>query len=161
VYAILFASGVLGWTFMLGRVTRVQTMRISIFALLGTCAGLYALNAYVWPPAIEWLIVGVTSISVLISSGFTPAALAYLASLADEGEGRGSTMGVYTLLLGLGNAIGAGIGGVLASGMGFNGLIVGTLGLVVLALLAVTQLPEHVGSTQVLTPDSLPLTADH
>jgi MFS family permease len=161
VYAILFASGVLGWTFMLGRVTRVQTMRISITALLGTCAGLYALNANAWPPAIEWLIVGITAISVLISSGFTPAALAYLASLADEGEGRGSTMGVYTLLLGLGNAIGAGLGGVLASSMGFNGLIVGTLGLVVLALLAVTQLPEHVGAPPVVAPDILPLPTDH
>lgn len=160
VYAILFASGVLGWSFLLGRVTRVQTMRISITALFVTCAGLYALNVNPWAPTIEWLIVGIVAISVFVSSGFTPAALAYLASLADEGEGRGSTMGIYTLLFGLGNAVGAGVGGWLASGMAFNGLIIGTLGLVVLALLAVTQLPEHVSSSPMVVPDVRPLTTD-
>jgi predicted MFS family arabinose efflux permease len=144
VYTIIFAAGILGWTFMLGRISRIATMRYSLFGLLGTTAILYVLNLYAWPPLIEWLIVAAGCITIAIGSGFTPAALAYLASLADEG-GRGSTMGVYTVLLGLGNAVGAGIGGWLASGLAFNGLIFGTLGLVLVALYTVTHLPEKVG----------------
>lgn len=144
VFSILFAGGILGWTFLLGRVTRVQAMRSSLLGLLGTCGVLYALNVYAWPPVLEWAIVAVLAVTIIVGSGFTPAALAYLASLADEG-GRGSTMGVYTLLLGLGNAIGAAIGGWLGSDMALNGLLVGTLLLIGVALVSVTQLPEHVG----------------
>jgi MFS family permease len=144
VYSIIFALGILVWTFLMGRVTRVATMRYALYGLLGTTAILYALNNFAWEPAIEWVLVAIGAVTVAIGSGFTPAALAYLASLADEG-GRGSTMGVYTVLLGLGNAIGAGVGGWLASGMAFNGLIIGTLVLVIAALVSVTQLPEKVG----------------
>ena len=62
----------------------------------------------------------------MLQSGFTPAALAFLVNIAGQQEGRGATMWIYTLLLGLGNAVGAGWGGFLASRWFLDGLLVGT-----------------------------------
>ena len=50
-------------------------------------------------------------------------------------------MGIYTLLLGLGSAIGAGVGGVLAQAQALNGLVLGTAGLAALALASLALLP--------------------
>ena len=95
-----------------------------------------------WPSwAGTWMYYALVALSVMVESGFTPAALAYLADTAGQGEGRGAAMGVYTLLLGLGNALGAGIGGVLAKYLAFDGLILGTVALAIVALAALTLLP--------------------
>jgi MFS family permease len=148
VFTILFATGIIIWTFQMGRISRVDTMKYSIYGLIATCFGLLVLNINPWPLAIEWVIVAIVSLAIMVGSGFTPAALAYLASLADaNGEGRGSTMGIYTLLLGLGGALGAGIGGWLASSFAFNGLIIGSLVFLALALFEVFRLPEDLVPT--------------
>ena len=80
---------------------------------------------------------------IMIQSGFTPAALAFLADSADMGEGRGATMGIYTLLLGLGNALGAGVGGLLANEWYLNGLLAGTIPLAIIGWLGLRLLSDQ------------------
>jgi hypothetical protein len=51
-------------------------------------------------------------------------------------------MGIYTLLLGLGSALGAGLGGWLAQSLALNGIILGTVGLALLAVVGLALLPQ-------------------
>lgn len=140
-FALIFAIGVTLWGFALAYIPRLRALRIALGATFIVCFCLYMLNLSAdWSAAERWAVVVVAALAVAVQSGFTPAALAYLADLA-EGEGRGTTMGIYTLLLGLGHMLGAGLGGTLARGLAFNGLIVGTLGLGVVALVALSLLP--------------------
>jgi MFS family permease len=146
-YSIVFAVGVTIWGYLLGRVARVRALRIALVAMLLVCVWLYLLNLGAdWPLWVRWSLLALAALCVMVESGFTPAALAYLADVAGQGEGRGATMGVYTLLLGLGQALGAGVGGVLATLWAFNGLVVGTVGLAVVALVALVLLSEDVGA---------------
>jgi MFS family permease len=58
-------------------------------------------------------------------SAFTPAALTYLADVAEmHAEDRGSIMGLYTVFLGIGQVIGTAVGGFFATWRGVDGLIV-------------------------------------
>lgn len=141
-YAMVFATGVTAWGFILGYVPRVRALRIALVAMFFACLWLFLLNsAGEWSAPARVVVLVLAGLSVMVESGFTPAALAFLADVADQGEGRGAAMGVYTLLLGLGNAVGAGLGGVLAGWLAFNGLLLGTVGLAVVAMAALALLP--------------------
>ncbi len=143
-YAIVFGVGVIGWGFILGRMPRIAVLRINLAAMFFVCVWLYLLNeSAAWTSGVRIVLIVAAGLSVMIESGFTPAALTLLADVAGKNEGRGAAMGIYTLLLGLGNAIGAGLGGVLASALAFNGLIFGTVGLAVVALAALLWIPRE------------------
>jgi MFS family permease len=156
-FAAVFALGILGWTFALERLARLRVLRLGLAAMLLTCLWLFLLNsAGDWPVWLRWLLTGLAAVFVMIESGFTPAALAYLADIADSQAARGATMGIYTLLLGLGNALGAALSGPLAAYLAFNGLIVGTVGLLLVALLSLAFLPEHAGAAPLIAAYPLP-----
>lgn len=140
-YACAFAVGVTAWGLALAYVPRVRALRIALVAMFSICLWLYLLNAAeAWPVQAQLTVLALAALSAMVESGFTPAALTYLADVAEQGEGRGAAMGIYTLLLGLGNVLGAGFGGILARGLAFNGLIVGTVGLAVVAMVALMLL---------------------
>jgi len=104
----------------------------------------YALNtSESWPLWARWAVVALLIASVLVESGFTPAGLTYLADVAGQSDGRGAAMGIYTLLLGLGSALGAGLGGWLAQSLALNGIILGTVGLARLAVVGLALLYEQ------------------
>src|SRR5207249_655286 len=70
-------------------------------------------------------VLGLVILGIFIESGFTPAALAYLAEIAEEqAEDRGSVMGVYSVLLSSGQLAGTAMAGPFAAHSGFNGLII-------------------------------------
>jgi MFS family permease len=141
-YAVVFGIGVTLWGFLLARMPRVRALRITIAAMLVASAWIYLLNsAEAWPPALRWALTAVLAFTIVVESGFTPAGLAYLADVAGRGEGRGTTMGIYTLLLGLGSALGAGLGGALANVLALNGLILGTAALALVAFFSLALLP--------------------
>ncbi|GAB4407415.1 MAG: hypothetical protein Fur0044_00300 [Anaerolineae bacterium] len=143
-YALIFGVGVIAWGFVLAYIPRVRVMRIALTAMFFVCLWLYLLNTTIdWPSPIRWTLLVLAGLSIMVESGFTPAALAYLAEVASRGPGRGAAMGLYTLLLGLGSALGAGLGGVLAQGFAFNGLILGTIGLGVVGIVALALLPNR------------------
>ena len=74
-------------------------------------------------------------------AGFTPAALAYLSGIAEEhGTARGAIMGVYSVLLGIGQAVGSITGGEAAGRWGVDGMITLMLVFAIVACFAVTAL---------------------
>ncbi len=141
-YVAVFAVGVTAWGFALAFVPRVRALRITLLAMLVVCFLLYLLNGSgEWPDSWRWGLVAIAALIVMVESGFTPAALSYLADVVGGSKGRGAAMGIYMLLLGLGNFLGVAIGGIF-SAQAFNGLVLGTLILAVAGLVAVTALPE-------------------
>ena len=102
--AIFFALGVLAWSFVLARYRKTSVMLVSTVALFGLIVTVFALNhleSYSSP--FYYLLLGLLLIGVLVLSGFTPAALTYLADVTERfTENRGSIMGLYSVFLGVG-----------------------------------------------------------
>jgi predicted MFS family arabinose efflux permease len=89
------------------------------------------------------LVIGLTMAGIFVQSGFTPAALAYLAEIAEEQpKDRGSVMGIYSVLLSVGQVVGGAVAAPFAERMGFNGLIVLTGVLCLVAAVTVLALAE-------------------
>jgi predicted MFS family arabinose efflux permease len=127
-YAVIFGTGVTGWSFMLHRFRRITVLRLALGGLFAACLGFYALNhAGGQPPGIRWLIGSGTALAIMVESGFTPTALALLAEAVGEQAGRGATMGIYSVLLGVGAAAGALLGGLGAQWAAMDGLIAVTV----------------------------------
>ena len=139
-YALVFAVGVTLWSFVPARMARLRALRITLTAMLLACLWLTLLNhSAEFSFGGRGVLLALAGLSILIESGFTPTALAYLADIADKGEGRGAAMGIYSLLLGIGSVLGALLGGLLAHALAFDGLLLGTVALVLLALFLLPQ----------------------
>ncbi len=135
-FAIVFTLGILAWGYLMALMPRLRVLRITISAIAIACLWLFLLNSSgTWPAWIRILLLILAALSVLVMSGFTPAALAFLADIADQSAGRGSTMGIYTVLYGLGNGIGAALGGFSGHLLAVNGLILVTLLLVLISMI--------------------------
>jgi MFS family permease len=123
--AIFFALGVLAWSFVLARYRKTSVMLVSTVALFGLIVTVFALNhldSYSNP--FYYLLLGLLLIGVLVLSGFTPAALTYLADVTERfAENRGSIMGLYSVFLGVGQFFGTSIGGYFAEWNGVDGLL--------------------------------------
>ena len=136
-YSIVFGTGVLGWSFVLARIPLRTALRISLTAMLPVCVGLFAINhsAHLSASA-RWSLIAITALLVMVESGFTPAALAWLAqSLGSSGAGKGASMGIYSVLLSLGAIGGSLLAGVLGKRLQIDGLLLGTVVLAICALL--------------------------
>ena len=121
----LFAAGVLGWSFILARYRKTSVMLASTFALFGlllTVLGLNHLGSF--SSVFYYLLVVSLLIEVLVLSGFTPAALTYLADVTENyAADRGSIMGLYSVFLGIGQLVGTSLGGYFADWNGVDGLL--------------------------------------
>lgn len=143
-YSIVFATGVTAWSFVMSRFTRRQILRIALTAMFFVCAGLFVYNhSQEWSSFARWSLLAAIALCVMIESGFTPAALALLADVVGAQAGRGAAMGIYSVLLSIGALIGSFIAGALGSRFAVDGLIYGTLGMALIALIAVQRLREE------------------
>jgi len=94
-----------------------------LFALLLTVFGLNHFGSFSSPLYYSLLVA--LLIELLVLSGFTPAALTYLADVTENyAADRGSIMGLYSVFLGVGQLIGTSIGGYFADWKGVDGLLV-------------------------------------
>jgi MFS family permease len=135
VYAITFGIGVTGWSFVLPHIRLHTAMTVTLTAMLPVCGGLYLLNHSGGQPVnIRWVIGIVTALLIMIESGFTPAALAWLADTLPADTGRGAAMGIYSVLLSIGAIIGSVLAGVLGQRYAVDGLLYGTVLMAVAAL---------------------------
>jgi predicted MFS family arabinose efflux permease len=91
------------------------------------------------------VVVGLFALFML--SGATPAALGLLADVS-EGfhEDRSAIMGLYSVFLGLGQVLGALVGGLAATWKGIDGLIVATGVLLAIGMVALLNLRAHEGA---------------
>lgn len=145
VYALVFGTGVAIWSVVLPRVPVKRALRISLVAMLWVCAGLLMFNhSGSLPDVLRWLIGAATALCIMVESGFTPAALALLASVVGSQAGRGAAMGIYSMLLGVGAIGGSVLAATLGQWFAVDGLIYGTLAMAVLALVLLNRLhPEE------------------
>jgi MFS family permease len=137
IFGVLFTAGAITWGFVMPTIGRQATLLIGVGGLGFTSVALWALNhvPYDATHTLVPLLIGLVMVGVFVQSGFTPAALAYLAEIAEErAEDRGSVMGVYSVLLSVGQLLGGALAAPFAERMGINGLIVlsGLLSLVAL-----------------------------
>jgi MFS family permease len=138
-YSIVFGIGVTVWSFLLPRVPLRRALRITLLAMLLVCGEFFLFN-HVGSSAARWLIGSVTALTIMVESGFTPAALALLAGAIGAQAGRGAAMGVYSVLLSIGAIVGSLIAAALGRRFAVDGLIYGTLVMAVVALLFVQRL---------------------
>ncbi len=141
-YFLVFASGVYLWGLMFTRFHRADMMAVALGGLFWASAATFGINHVATANrAALILLVVLFFAGVLVESGFTPAALGYLADLS-EGfvADRGSIMGLYSVLLGLGQLLGSGLGGPAADQGGVDGIIMLTLFLGALSFVSVWAL---------------------
>jgi len=83
-------------------------------------------------------------IGVLLLSGFLPASLVQLGALSEtQPNKRGAVMGLYSVVLGIGQLLGASIGGLSADLGGFYGLMIFSVVLGFIALGGVLFMRIH------------------
>ena len=121
----VFALGILGWSFVLARYSKTGVMLVAtagLFVLLLTVYGLNHLESFSSP--LYYPLMALFLMGVILLSGFTPAALTYLADVTESyTEDRGSIMGLYSVFLGIGQLLGATTGGYFADRKGIDGLL--------------------------------------
>ncbi len=124
-YAVVFVLGILVWSLVFAQVKKTTVMLIGTGGLFLTCAFLYLINhqADLNAPLVFPLALLLTG-SIVLQSGFTPAALTYLADVTEKYTAdRGAIMGLYSVFLGVGQFLGAFIGGPFVDRGGADGVI--------------------------------------
>jgi MFS family permease len=135
-FGVTFMVGLLGWSWLLPRAGVGRTLWVAAAGLVVATVSIAAINHL--PDPMRTISVGLFVVGVLAESGFVPAALVRLAEIAedDHGQGtvqRGLVMGTYSLVLGLGQLLGAAIAAPFAQSMGIDGLVIVTAALAVVA----------------------------
>ncbi|GHO86417.1 MFS transporter [Dictyobacter formicarum] len=145
-FGLFFLAGMGVWMLILPRLRRTTVMIIGLVGL-GVCVialtiinglgeNLSALTSSAWTAL--WILLPLVMLGVLLLSGFTPASLTQMASISERMAGkRGAVMGLYSVVLGLGQFIGASIGGLAVDLAGFYGLMSFSVILGILSLISV------------------------
>jgi len=143
-YSVVFGLGVTGWSFVLPHMQIGTAMRLTLVTMLAVCLGLFAINHSGHMTAtVRWFLTAATALLVMVESGFTPAALAWLAQSLGTSTGKGAAMGIYSVLLSLGAIGGSLLAGELGKRFQVDGLLLGTavMGVCGLALLHLLKSP--------------------
>ena len=132
-YAVFFILGIVVWTVGFAKMDRVKAMLIGTGGLIVSCVLIFSINhqSSIHAPLTIALAV-LLVISIMVQSGFTPAALTYLADISEtQPEDRGAIMGLYSVFFGIGQALGLYISGPFIDFGGADGmaLITGLLGI--------------------------------
>jgi MFS family permease len=144
-FGVIFTVGAIVWGFIMPIVGRQATLLIGVAGLGFASLALWTLNhaPFGAGPGLIAFLVLLVAVGIFVQSGFTPAALAYLAEIAEErAEDRGSVMGVYSVLLSIGQLLGGALAAPFAERMGINGLILLTGLLCLVALFTVMLLAQ-------------------
>jgi MFS family permease len=142
VLAIVFGAGILFWGTVYARFRRTTLLLVGVGAFVAMTIDVLLVNHFGGSSDLLLVALGFVAVVALFTmSGATPAALGLLADVS-EGfeEDRSALMGLYSVFLGLGQVMGAVIGGVAASWKGIDGLVVATMGLLAIGIAALVNL---------------------
>ncbi len=153
-FGLLCLIGLGIWMLLIARMRRTTAMLIGLFGLAVSIVALTLLNGL--PGKLGNMIGGANPLfyalslfvigGVLLLSGFLPASLVQLGALSETQPGkRGAVMGLYSVVLGIGQVLGASIGGVSADLGGFYGLMIFStiLGLIALGGVLLMRIQGH------------------
>lgn len=142
-YSAVFGIGIFGWSFLLPRMQIRSAMRICLLAMVPVCLGLFLINhsTHAAEP-IRWLMTAATALLIMVESGFTPAALAWLAQSLGPKSGKGAAMGIYSVLLSIGAIGGSLLAGVFGKALSVDGLLLGTVLLAACALVLLHKVTD-------------------
>ncbi|HET9530664.1 MAG TPA: MFS transporter, partial [Blastocatellia bacterium] len=145
ILAVFFAVGVLVWSFYLSRYRKTSVMLVATGGLFLTLATVYGFNQLgSFSSAFYYPLMGCLLLGLFVLSGFTPAALTYLADVTESyKEDRGSIMGLYSLFLGIGQFVGTTIGGQFADRGGIDGLILLSAIFGIITIFTLLRLRQH------------------
>jgi MFS family permease len=141
----IFAIGVVIWSLTFGRFRRTSVMLVGALGLFILTGFLFAFNhAGSLDNPLVPLYLGGALVGLLIISGFTPAALTYLADVTeDDPSDRGAIMGLYSVFFGIGQLFGTLLSGPFVDAAGMDGLIGLTALLGVLATFILIRLHQR------------------
>lgn len=140
--AVVFGTGLLFWGSVYARFRRSTMIMVGVGAFVVMGLDILAINHLGGTSQVLLVaLAGVAVVALFVMSGATPAALGLLADVS-EGfeEDRSAIMGLYSVFLGLGQVIGAVVGGIAATWKGIDGMLAATAGLLALGILALLRL---------------------
>jgi MFS family permease len=108
--------------------------------MLAVCVGIgvinYSSGYSMW---VRSTISTCTAALIMVESGFTPAALVWLTGALGSQTGRGTAMGAYSVMLGVGTIVGSLLAAALAPRFAVDGLLAATFAMALLACIADAQ----------------------
>jgi len=146
--AIVFGAGIFWWGNRFDRWRRTTIILYGIYGGMALAAAGLVVNHAAFGAGSSILLAGVVLAAAIVFgaglfvlAGATPAAVGLLADVSEKFPGdRGAILGLYSVFLGVGQIGGALLGGVLAEGVGIDGLLVGTAAVLGLALIPLFEL---------------------
>jgi len=144
----VFGIGIFWWGNRFDRWRRTTIIMYGIFGGIGLAlAGLvvnhaaFEMSSNVLLLALVIVAAAVIVVGLFVLAGATPAAVGLLADVSEQFPGdRGAILGLYSVFLGIGQIGGALLGGVVAEVRGMDGLLIGTAGVLALALIPLSRL---------------------
>ncbi len=147
VIGIIFGAGLVYWG---NRFKSLRRTTIILYGIIGggvlVVGGLIVNHAADLSLLVPLAGLAAMAFGLFVLAGATPAALGLLADMSERfPSDRGAIMGLYSVFLAVGQIVGSLIGGLAADLRGIDGLLVATLGLLLIALgpLAFLRRQEH------------------
>jgi MFS family permease len=142
VLAVVFGLGILFWGAVYARFRRTTLILFGVSAFVVMSVDIALINHFGGTSTGLLIALGAVAVCALFfMSGATPAALGLLADVSEGYEqDRSAIMGLYSVLLGFGQVLGAIVGGVAASWRGIDGLLLATAALIAIGLVALLNL---------------------
>ncbi|HSM38210.1 MAG TPA: MFS transporter [Candidatus Limnocylindrales bacterium] len=144
VAGLIFFAGLFYWGGRFGSLRRTTIIGVGVAGAVVMVLAVFVLNHAVgWPFPVQLGLIGVAGVGLFVMAGATPAALGLLADISESHPAdRGAIMGLYSVFLGLGQIIGAISSGAAADLAGIDGLLLASLGLLIIAVLPIHRLRE-------------------
>jgi MFS family permease len=159
-FALLFLLGMGLWMLILPRLRRTTVMLLGLGGLAVTILSLSIINglgenmqslAQSTHPLIGGLL-ALSGFGIILLSGFTPAALTQMGAVAGTlPRQRGAVMGLYSVVLAIGQLLGSILGAFFVDLKGFYGLMIFSVIMGVMSVVSVLYVRSH---RHDLAPDS-------
>ena len=148
-FGLLFLGGMGLWLLVMPHLRRTTVMLIGLGGLSISIVALTLINGlgsdptrvFANPQPVLFLLLPMVVLGVLLLSGFTPASLNHMGVIAELLPGkRGAMMGLYSVVMGVGQLIGAALGGLSVDLGGFYGLMIFSVAMGLISLSSVLYL---------------------
>ena len=154
-YGATIITGLLVWSLLMPGRRKTNIMFIALLGIVSASLAILNINN----PQVAGMPIQVSiiwlALSVMVETGFAPAALSYIGDISDqESWGRGTVMGIYNVLLGGGRLVGGWIGGLAAEWGAINGLSWATIALSVISMVFVLSLHRQEEGSRSKKPES-------